>query len=64
MHRRVVPRQLCTGGLVMSKSLEVRRLKVVRQLARVNRKIAATEKRLVQIQDRMTVLGQGGPKAA
>ena len=48
----------------MSNTLEVRRLKVVRQLARVNRKIAATEKRLVQIQGRMTVLGQGRPKAA
>ena len=48
----------------MSNTLEVRRLKVVRQLERVNRKIAATEKRLVQIQGRMTVLGQGRPKAA
>jgi len=48
----------------MSNTLEVRRLKVVRQLERVNRKIAATEKRIVQIQGRMTVLGQGRPKAA
>ena len=48
----------------MSNNLEGRRLKVVRELERVNRTIAATEKRLAQIQARLVVLGQGSPKAA
>jgi hypothetical protein len=48
----------------MSNSLAVRRQKVVRRLERVNRKIAATEKRLLQIQMRLVVLNASGPKAA
>jgi hypothetical protein len=45
-------------------TLEIRRHKVVRELEQVNRKIAATEKRLVQIQTRLSVQTQGRPKVA
>ena len=48
----------------MNNSLEVRRQKVARQLERVKRQIAATEKRMAQIQARLVVLDQSKPKAA
>jgi len=48
----------------MVHSLEVRRQRIVRELAHVNREIAATEKRMAEIQARMAELNQVKAKAA
>ena len=48
----------------MVHSLEIRRERIVRELAQVNRVIAATEKRMAEIQARMAELSQPKAKAA
>ena len=48
----------------MKSSLIARRRKLLRELARVNRKIAKTQKHLAGIEGRIVMLGQSGTKAA
>jgi hypothetical protein len=48
----------------MKSSLIARRRKLLRELARVNRQIAKTQKNLAGIEGRMVFLGQSRTKAA
>jgi hypothetical protein len=48
----------------MMRSHEARRQKIVRKLAHVDRAIAATQKRMAEIQARLAILNQPRTKAA